>query len=250
MICFRRNLMACITMTLLLGVATVSLSALSEEALFEEALFEEALFEEALFEEALFEESFPLNFEESMAPAQGTALIPPGTPLQAPVEPFQVRFQSTVSPEVQPYPTPLLDDAGKPFSPLSDAFSPVIELFVSSLISTVSRSGKVFGVYLFKEGPYAEYIQASVSLLGNYFIAAKTNTPVDVESSLVESSLESLESLGVLSESEVLQSIATKPESYGGLVKRYLPKIGLIYPSYLKMQGCWLLSLTPIAYYL
>ena len=150
---------------------------------------------------------------------------------------------------LSPYPAHLLKESGLLKLKAGDLLPSLAEVVTSSVIAVTSKAGKVVGTYVIKEGPYADYIQATISTVTGLFAAAKSG-PV-IEPSMVESSLErldmfesslnslksisssfsSLKSLESLSEAVISEEVGAKAVpgiGVSGYAKVIASKIGLV----------------------
>ena len=177
----------------------------------------------------------------------------------------QVLFSSTLRPEDTPYPSFLLQEAHVAETLQSRVAQPIIDVLVTSMLAIFKKSGLVFGKYVCGNEVYAAYIQGAIGLAGVYLGVSKGSSHASVGHSIAESSIQSL---GALKNSmELIQSQAeqaleevdadtsfeaqslffSSPTSYRAvqqmeavqegieqaagykdLLKRHLPKLGLL----------------------
>ncbi|WP_153765754.1 hypothetical protein [Endozoicomonas sp. OPT23] len=187
---------------------------------------------------------------------QGSIVSPAGSPGTELIVPNRtIEPVVTLSPILYSYPSFLLKEARGSDSVIDFLMQPFVDTAIASILATIKKSGLVYGKYLFSNETYAAYIQAAVGLVGAYFGSAKMPVETTLEASIVESSIQSfavlrdkgfqfhntdsepvppsitdsiLTALSPEKSINLIEDSANQVEGYGSLMKRYLPKLGLL----------------------
>lgn len=126
-----------------------------------------------------------------------------------------------------PYPVSLLKEAGELQLETGGMLSFFTSLLTSSVIASGSRAAKVYGTQIVKDGTLSDYVQKTISLVGGAFIVAKAGagsmdssiaeSGLGSVGSMMESSLNSLETASSLESLRLPEVLAAKATSAEGV---------------------------------